>query len=275
MLQSEENPPNSGLHLRKAALAYAARGWYVFPCLVGGKTPVFKGGFHGATTNPAVIERWWGAKPYNIGIATGPISGLWVVDIDPGGALDDLPPTLEAATGCGRHLYFMTLQHLRCTTGAIGPGIDTRGEGGYVIAPPSVHPSGATYRWTVTVEPIEAPDWLIERARRKPRTSERAIAAAHITPRGDGRGYGRAALAYECDTLAAAPRGTRNAALNRAAFCLFQLVAGGEITEEEVVAGLMSACEHNGLLQEDGEQQCRATIQSAAKAGLQHPRRAA
>src|SRR5262249_21291268 len=62
MLQSEENPPNSALHLRKAALAYAARGWYVFPCLVGGKTPVFKGGFHGATTNPAVIERWWGGQ---------------------------------------------------------------------------------------------------------------------------------------------------------------------------------------------------------------------
>jgi hypothetical protein len=113
---------------------------------------------------------------------------------------------------------------------------------------------------------------LIERARKKPTNSERAITAAHFAARGGGSGYGRAALAYECDALAAAPVGTRNAALNRAAFCLFQLVAGGEITEGEVDAGLMAACEANGLLQDDGEQQCRDTIQSGAKAGLQHPR---
>ena len=153
MLQSEENPPNSALHLRKAALAYAARGWYVFPCLVGGKTPVFKGGFHGATTNPAVIERWWGGQALQYRHRYWPISGLWVVDIDPGGALDGLPLTLESATGRSRHLYFTTRQHLSSTAGVIGLGIDTRGEGGYVLAPPSVHPSGATYRWTVTVEP--------------------------------------------------------------------------------------------------------------------------
>jgi hypothetical protein len=261
----------------EAALAYAARGWPVFPLRVGGKTPAFKGGFHGATINPAVIERWWGAKPYNVGIATGAISGLWVVDFD-GGNLDGLPLTLEATTDRGRHLYFAYPRHadLRCTTGEIGPGIDTRGNGGYVIAPPSVHPSGAVYRWTTTGEPIEPPDWLVELARKKPpTTSARAITAAHFAARGGSSGYGRAALAYECDALAAVPVGTRNAALNRAAFCLFQLVAGGELTEAEVVAGLIAACECNGLLQDDGEQRCRATIQSAAKAGLQRPRRAA
>src|SRR5262249_30546535 len=154
--------------------------------------------------------------------------------------------------------------------GVIGPGIDTRGDGGYVLAPPSVHPSGAIYRWTVTVEPIEAPDWLIERARKKPRTnSQLPILLTQFTPPlRVRRGYRRTALAYECDALAAAPGGTRNAALIRAAFCLFQLVAGGEITEEEVVAGLISACERNGLLQDDGAQRCHATIKSAAKAGI-------
>ena len=108
-------------------------------------------------------------------------------------------------------------------------------------------------------------------ARNRP-SSGRAIAAAHFTPRAGGRGYGQAALAYECDALAAAPGGARNATLNRAAFCLFQLVAGGELTEAEVVARLMAACEANGLLHDDGAQRCRATIESAAKAGLQRPR---
>jgi hypothetical protein len=271
MLAAEDPPWKQ---LAEAALAYAARGWHVFPLRVGDKTPVFQGGFQGATINPAVINRWWGARPYNIGIATGAISGLWVVDVD-GGNLDGLPPTPEATTGRGRHLYFAYPRHadLRCTQSRIGSGIDTRGNGGYVIAPPSVHPSGAIYRWTTTGEPVEAPDWLIERARRKPCTnSERAITAARFTARGRGRGYGQAALADECEALAAAPGGTRNARLNRAAFCLFQLVAGGELTDEgEVVAALMSACDSNGLLQ-DGEDQCRATIRSGAEAGLQHPR---
>jgi len=193
--EEKSDKPN----LRNAALAYAKRGWPVFPCRVGGKAPAFNRSFHSATINPAVIERWWGAKPYNIGIATGAISGLWVVDIDPGGVLDGLPLTLEATTGRGRHLYFAYPQHadLRCTTSEIGPGIDTRGNGGYVIAPPSVHPSGAIYRWTVTVEPIEPPGWLIELARKKATNSQRAIAAAHSTPRAGGRGYGQAALACE------------------------------------------------------------------------------
>ena len=259
--------------LRKAALDYARRGWLIFPCIPNDKPPAFKGGFYSATTNPATIARWWNAKPYNIGIRTGACSHLWVVDIDPGGWLDGLPLTLEAATGRGRHLYFATGLDLPNTAGRIGPGIDTRGGGGYVIAPPSVHPSGAIYRWSIESEPATPPGWLIERAR-KQRNSERATTAAGLAtqPGALAGAYGQAALNAEIGAVVLAPKGTRNNALNKAAFSLGQLVAGGELAADEVGAALWRACEVNGLLADDGPRQVDATIRSGLKAGAQHPR---
>jgi hypothetical protein len=267
--------------LLAAALAYGKRGWPVFPCIERDKRPVFRGGFHIATTNPATIDRWWRARPYNIGLATGPVSGLWVVDVDEGGELDGLPPTLEAETARGRHLYFAWPGgDLRNTAGAIGPHIDTRGAGGYVLAPPSTHPSGKTYRWAVTGEPIAAPAWLLERARTR-RTSDRAIAAAGVRSHYIGNvastngAYGRAALNAEVGALMLTPKGGRNHALNKAAFSLFQLVAGGELAEGEVLAALWQACAANGLIGDDGKPAWERTVASARTAGLAHPRRAA
>src|SRR5262245_7102942 len=126
-------PDGAGNTLLAAALRYAHRGWLVFPCRTGGKEPVTRNGFYAATANSATIKRWWRAQPYNVAIRTGPESGLWVVDLD-GGELDELPPTLEAETNRGRHLYFAEPGlDLPSTTKRIGPGIDTRGRGGYVI----------------------------------------------------------------------------------------------------------------------------------------------
>jgi hypothetical protein len=84
--------------------------------------------------------------------------------------------------------------------------------------------------------------------------------------------YGHAALRAEIATLAATPAGSRNHALNRSAFCLFQLVAAGELTEAEVLEGLERACIINGLIRDDGLAGVRATIRSGRRAGLQHPR---
>jgi hypothetical protein len=158
------------------ALALARRGLWVFPCVPRGKAPVTVNGCLDATIDPAVIERWWHQHPEaNIGIATGARSSIFVVDVDDAeteltkletqhGAL---PATVESITARGRHLYFEWADkcRVRNTAGKIAPGIDTRGEGGYVLAPPSVHPSGRAYRWSVDSAKAfaPAPAWLLDR----------------------------------------------------------------------------------------------------------------
>ena len=91
-----------------------------------------------------------------------------------------LPPTREAITGGGgRHLWFKYTGPIQSTAAKIAPGIDTRGDGGYVIAPPSIHESGRAYVWSVdSVDELAiAPAWLFDLARKKPQTiSERALA---------------------------------------------------------------------------------------------------
>lgn len=162
-------------HLR-AALALAARGLHVFPCTARGKTPATPHGLKDATADPVQIESWWLVDPnYNLAVATGTISGIFVVDVD---GMDAeaalraleaehgaLPATVEVLTGNGRHAWF---KHPADTTIAnsaskVAPGIDVRGNGGYVLAPPSVHPSGKLYAWSVDCAKAvaEAPAWLL------------------------------------------------------------------------------------------------------------------
>lgn len=165
-----------------AALALAGHGWRVFPC--NGKQPRTANGLHDATTDRATIEAWWARLPAaNVAVRTGHVSGLLVLDVDPGHGGDDaladlerehgeLPATVEALTGGGgRHVIF---KHpggdVRNSAGRLGPGLDTRGDGGYIVAPPSVHPSGRAYEWSVDghpddLEPAQAPAWLLDRLR--------------------------------------------------------------------------------------------------------------
>ena len=136
--------------LREAALKYAQEfGWRILP--VDGKKPLIKSWPEAATTNPEEIKAWWHEWPEaNVGVLTG--EGLFVIDVDGKegeaslGLLGPLPPTLECRTARGRHLYF--LGDGPNTTGKLGPGLDTRGKGGFVVAPPSVHKeTGVIYRW--------------------------------------------------------------------------------------------------------------------------------
>ena len=117
---------------------------------------------------------------------------------------------------------------------------------------------------------------MIGLVRKKPFISERAVAAIRPpidSPAGSWtNAYGSAALSREIAALGAAAPGGRNHALNRTAFRLFQLVAGGELGNVEVFQGLIDACHRNGLIGDDGERSVRATIRSAANAGLKIPR---
>jgi putative DNA primase/helicase len=226
--------------LLSAALEYAARRLPIFPCVPNGKLPAVARGFYAATTNPETIKRHWRVCDRNIGIPTGSVSGFWVLDIDGDEgessirALEAehgaLPPTREVLTGGGgRHLWFKYTGPIQSTTGRIAPGIDTRGDGGYVIVPPSIHENGRIYTWSVDSYDQLAigPDWLIQLARTKPQSiSERALGTIR-PPNGQPNAYGFAALDREIEALAGTPAGARNHALNRCSFRLFQLVAGG------------------------------------------------
>jgi hypothetical protein len=128
------------------ALDYAARGWAVFPCRPSSKEPATRRGFKDATTNPATVRRWWLAlNDYNIGIATGVVSRLFVLDVDGGtGATalqqletehGELPPTLASASSAGCHLWFKNNDPVPSTVSRIGAGLDVRADGGYVLAP--------------------------------------------------------------------------------------------------------------------------------------------
>ncbi|HVU66678.1 MAG TPA: bifunctional DNA primase/polymerase, partial [Ktedonobacteraceae bacterium] len=150
------------------ALAYARRGWRVFPlheiyngdcscgrdaCASAGKHPRTKNGVKEATTDEAQIRAWWSYWPTaNIGIATGiaqgATSGLFVIDVDThkGATLADLEgcdlsvllTSLTARTGNGGyHFYLSTDERLSNTCDHLARFVDTRGEGGYVVAPPS------------------------------------------------------------------------------------------------------------------------------------------
>jgi hypothetical protein len=162
--------------LGKHALALARRGMAVLPCVARDKTPLTEHGCKDASKNPEVVARWWDQEPdANIGLATGAVSHCFVLDIDGEegeSALakleaehGQLPSTVESITGGGgRHLFFETPDALiRNSAGKVGSGIDVRGEGGYVVVPPSMHPSGRAYAWSVDSAKnlAPAPAWLL------------------------------------------------------------------------------------------------------------------
>jgi Bifunctional DNA primase/polymerase, N-terminal len=185
--------------LLTAALSYARRGWAVLPlhsvgasgcscrqgvgCPDAGKHPRFDrvtiaNGLSDATVETSIISKWWRRWPAaNIGIATGAASGFFVLDVDPRHGGDDaladlerlhgaLPDTVASLTGRnGRHLLFMHPGSTISNKAGIAPGLDVRGDGGYIVAPPST--TAGPYVWEVSQHPDDvplapAPAWLLD-----------------------------------------------------------------------------------------------------------------
>lgn len=153
----------------EAARGYAERGWSVIVMQPHGKRPIPAWReFQQHPASAATIGRWFERWPdANVGIVTGRVSGIVVVDVDlrHGGpasvaeaeaALGPLPPTVEAISGGGgRHLYYAHPGGTLANRVAIRPGIDLRGDGGCVVAPPSRHPGGGCYAWVAGRAPGE------------------------------------------------------------------------------------------------------------------------
>lgn len=166
-----------------AALQYAKRGWHVLPCRAKGKAPAAKHGVKDATAVPGELVRFWKRdSSANVAIATGAVSGLFVLDVDPRNGGDEsldrlerlhgkLPATVEVETGGGgRHYYFSLPEGVDLSCSVLADGLDLKGKGGYVVAPPSVHPSGRGYRWHVSPDRHElapVPEWLLSAATKK------------------------------------------------------------------------------------------------------------
>jgi hypothetical protein len=256
------------------ALSYSERGWPIFPCRPENKRPLTAHGLHDATRDPETITQWFTRWPgAMIGIKCGRESGIFVIDcdVDPAKGLDavatfkelfpDLPDTITVRTPRGgRHFYFRHPSNgteIRNSAGKIAPGIDVRGEGGYIIAAGSQRSDRIHYETIVAVpDPADAPQKLIglvASAEEKPASDPKLAAfAAAAARRRNGNGYGPAALDAETALVAGAPRGQRNHVLNCAAFSLGQLVAVGILDEGEVRRCLFDAATACGLVQEDG-----------------------
>ncbi|HEV7910515.1 MAG TPA: bifunctional DNA primase/polymerase [Methylocella sp.] len=158
-----------------AALKWADRGFAVFPLVPRGKVPLGSLVPHGlkeASRDASVIRDWWRREPKaNIGIVTG--GGHFVLDLDDAGAVSwftnacgrhGAPKTLTVRTARGFHVFFSCAGAVTNSAGRLAPGVDVRGEGGYVVAAPSIHPSGAVYTIARDLPIAEAPQWLVDEA---------------------------------------------------------------------------------------------------------------
>ena len=225
MSRFEEQP--SGRALLRSALALAARGWHVFPCIPGGKKPALRGNWQDhATADPDLVRAWWARTAYNIGISCGP-SGLVVIDLDtPHTAQTGDPPATQPGTDAlaalcdqhgqpyplptyaidtpsgGCHLYYAAPDgRIRNSAGRLRPLIDVRASGGYVIGKDS-HVGGRAYTARDERTPAPLPAWIAGLLRNDlPATTGQS---ALIHRGAHGSAYAMAALREETCLVASA-----------------------------------------------------------------------
>lgn len=296
---SEQNATGSTrTHPPNTPSALIARGFALFPLRAGSKAPaVARDWEHVATTSLLELRRLTSDPGANYAIACGP-SDLFVIDIDvakdeappgqPASGLEELrrlagdrplPRTLTVSTPSGgRHLYFRPPSEgpeLRNTVRRLGPLIDTRGVGGYVVAPGS-RIDGVEYEIVDDAPIAELPEWIASLLRpleSRPAVGEPLPLATALAPVRArlGGAYALAALARETTRVEGAAVGTRNDTLNRAAYSLGTLVGGGMLDRAEVEAELTRAALVAGL----EARETASTLRSGLTAGIARPRQVA
>jgi energy-coupling factor transporter ATP-binding protein EcfA2 len=290
------------LPLQNPFLRYLHLGWSVIPLQAHGKLPeptllpVIPEGEEGsakrswkpyqtALATEAEALAWWRHEGINVGIVTGTVSGIVVLDLDNATAIRvayerGIPQTPRASTGKGLHIYFRAPARRVGNRAGFDPtveGFDFRGEGGYVVAPPSIHPNGSVYTWLQPPEDCavaEMPEWLGELllpSSAKP-TDTPTLAtdtSEQPAPLSDSeRTIVAATIQAELEQMHRTRRGGRNDQLNRSAFVLGQLVGAGLADEREIEHRLETVALTTGLT----PREVRTTMASGLRAGKRKPR---
>ncbi len=255
--------------LLREALAAHERGAHLIP--LAGKLPTLKGWTHAPRQSEAQIREW--AAKGNIGLRTGSVSGIIVVDADAGSNVTplNLPETPTVITGGGGRQYYYRMNGgppIGNSVGQLGEKIDVRGEGGQVVIPGSIHPkTGCIYEWATDLSPENLPfapfpDHIAAQLRAKRKRSRKTLLAPMV-----GDGYARSALTSEIESVRNAQAHEGNDQLNRSAFALGQMVGAGLLNEGDVIEALVDVATPRRP-----EAEARATIQSGIEAGKREPR---
>ncbi len=170
---------------------YASKGFDTFPLKPKDKIPFVKWA-DVATRDETMLSGWWDNYPdSNVGVACGERSGIVVLDIDKDkegyeslttlqNKYGKLPESPVSKTGSGgEHIFFKYPKgvDIRNSAGKLGKGLDIRANGGYVVAPPSLHPNGNSYEWVIDLETelAEMPDWMIDLLKEEKQISEKPL----------------------------------------------------------------------------------------------------
>ena len=229
-------------------------GWSVIPLRARDKLPSIKWTEYQRRVPDRAEVKCWADQGGNVGIVTGMVSRLLVLDLDNAAAIDEaatrgIPSTVTVATAKGMHCYFAHPGGKIGNRAGIFPDADVRGDGGYVVAPGSIHPTGVRYTWIAAPPETRLaypPPWLlsaldpphIEQTQQSLQQVRRARSqplAGECTP------YGRAALERESEAVRCAMRGEQETTLNAAGLKLGALVAGKELTHAFARRGLVQA----------------------------------
>ncbi len=285
---SKERTREEGRELCASLRRLWSLGFEILPIEPRGKAPM--GGYSSRRTFASVGEmrEFLDVHPQaNFAVATGPGSGLFVVDIDGEEGVEsyrrltaergNLPKTPLVKTPRGYHLWFQSPNSaISNSTSRIAPKIDVRGDGGCALVPGSIGADGARYRFRSgrsldDVAIAAAPAWLValaSRPRHEPTSRSVAPTQRAEPPRDVPSRYGAAALQAESAKVRSLPEGRRNDGLNRAAFRIGQLAGSGAVDERAARAELRTAALATGL----PDSEVNATIESGISAGQRHPR---
>ncbi len=276
--------------LLQHALEYARRGWPVFPCDPTTKKPLTRHGLKDATIDASTIRRWWGQFPdAMIAVTTGGKSGFWALDLDLDSekghdgiatlaALGTLPETITQTTPRGGvHSFFKwdSARPVKNSVSKVGPGIDVRGAGGYVIMAGSLRADGRAYQWRNPPDRFvlaDAPPWLYEAISRAQPEPDSRSKDETLNASSSPDGTAAQILERACQRVASTASGKRNDALNRASFALGRLIGQGSLQREAVEDALLEAALACGLVDDDGEDSAKATIASGLGAGIRESR---
>lgn len=229
-----------------AALLLVTHGIPCFPCLEN-KRPACANGFKAATSNTTALCEMWRQYPGSlIGVPTGSLTGFDVLDVDPrnggnewwGQVHQSIPPTQTHRTRSGGlHVLFKHREGIRISASKIAPGIDVRGDKGYIIWWPAagfeVFHHGVLAEW---------PEWIVHKILPPTGNVRSSFAATQPSSR-----YAQVALRKAVESIASAPEGTRNQQLNTEVYSLGRFIQNGELSPQQIAISLARAALSAGL----------------------------